>query len=72
MEEADRIAKNIAIIDHGVIIAQGSSEELQKQTNTTTLEEAFLKLTGSAIRDEASSSTDQMRQRHNAWGGGRR
>ncbi|MCX6786636.1 MAG: ATP-binding cassette domain-containing protein [Candidatus Kaiserbacteria bacterium] len=73
MEEADRIAKNIAIIDHGVIIAQGSSEELQKQTSTTTLEEAFLKLTGSAIRDELGSSTDRMRSHyHMRHGGGRR
>lgn len=72
MEEADRIAKNIAIIDHGVIVAQGSSEELQKQTGTATLEEAFLKLTGSAIRDEASGSTDHMRQARRMWGGGHR
>jgi ABC-2 type transport system ATP-binding protein len=72
MEEADRVAKNIAIIDHGVIIAQGSSAELQKQTGTATLEEAFLKLTGSAIRDEASSSIDHMRQARRMHGGGRR
>jgi ABC-2 type transport system ATP-binding protein len=72
MEEADRVAKNIAIIDHGVIIAQGSSEELQQQTGTATLEAAFLKLTGSAIRDEASGSIDHMRQARRMWGGGRR
>ena len=72
MEEADRVAKNIAIIDHGVIIAQGSSVELQRETDTTTLEEAFLKLTGSAIRDETSGSIDHMRQARRMWGGGRR
>ena len=72
MEEADRIAKNIAIIDHGVIIAQGTSGELQKETGTATLEEAFLKLTGSAIRDEAASSTDQMRAHSRRWRGARR
>ena len=72
MEEADRIAKNIAIIDHGVIIAQGSSGELQKQTDTKTLEEAFLKLTGNAIRDEVASSSDKMRTHSQRWRGGRR
>jgi len=72
MEEADRIAKHIAIIDHGNIVAQGTSEELEKQTGTATLEEAFLKLTGNAIRDEAGSPLDRMRRRHNAWGGSRR
>jgi len=46
MEEADRIAQRIAIIDHGKIIAIGTSEELRKQTNTNSLEDAFLALTG--------------------------
>ncbi len=72
MEEADRIAKNIAIIDHGVIIAQGSGAELQKQTATTSLEEAFLKLTGIVIREESANSGDHLRQARRMWGGGRR
>lgn len=72
MEEADRVAKNIAIIDHGRIVAQGTTAELQKQTGTATLEEAFLKLTGSAIRDEAGSSLDRMRRMRSMHGGGRR
>jgi len=72
MEEADRVAKTIAIIDHGVIVAQGTSKELQEQTGTATLEEAFLKLTGSAIRDEAASGLDSMRSRHQMWSRGGR
>jgi ABC-2 type transport system ATP-binding protein len=72
MEEADRVAKNIAIIDHGVIIAQGTSAKLKAQTDTGSLEEAFLKLTGNAIRDEASGSVDHLRQARRMWGGGRR
>jgi len=71
MEEADRVARNIAIIDHGVIIAQGSSAQLQEQTGTASLEEAFLKLTGSAIRDEAGSAVDHMRQARRMHGSGR-
>jgi ABC-2 type transport system ATP-binding protein len=72
MEEADRIAERIAIIDHGKIVAEGSGEELKRQTGTTTLEEAFLKLTGSAIRDEAAGAIDQLRQARQMWGGGNR
>jgi len=72
MEEADRVAKRIAVIDHGKIIAEGSGADLKKQTSTTTLEEAFLSLTGSEIREEARSSVDQMRQARRAWGGGTR
>ena len=61
MEEAERVAQRIAIIDHGKIVAQGSAAELKSQTETDSLEQAFLKLTGSTIREESASATDQMR-----------
>ena len=61
MEEADRVAQRIAIIDHGKIVAQGTSQELKQQTNAETLEQAFLALTGTTIRDETPGSVDQMR-----------
>ncbi len=67
MEEADRIAQRIAIIDHGKIVAIGTSEELKRQTNTTTLEDAFLGLTGTTIREEGASSLDRMRTRRRGW-----
>jgi ABC-2 type transport system ATP-binding protein len=72
MEEADRIAERIAIIDHGKIISVGNGEELKKQTGTGSLEEAFLKLTGSEIREQEGSSLDNMRLRRGVWGGGAR
>ena len=72
MEEASKIAQRIAIIDHGKIIAIGTSEELQNKTETSSLEDAFLKLTGNVIRDEEASATDRLRA-HRQWrGGGRR
>jgi len=72
MEEADRVAKRIAIIDHGTIIAEGSSDELKARTGTVTLEDAFLKLTGNTIREEGGSHLDSMRMRGRLWRGGRR
>lgn len=62
MEEAEKMADRIAIIDHGKIVAQGTAEELEKQTSTMSLEEAFLSLTGRSIREEEASGTDRMRQ----------
>src|SRR5258708_1640425 len=41
MEEAEKNAQRIAIIDHGKIIATGSASELKKETHTKSLEEAF-------------------------------
>ena len=61
MEEAERVAHRIAIIDHGKIIAQGTPDQLKAQTGTDTLEQAFLALTGSTIREEEASGLDKMR-----------
>ena len=62
MDEADRAADRIAVIDHGRLVATGSSAELKAQTKTDSLEGAFLALTGTTIRDESASGADQMRQ----------
>jgi ABC-2 type transport system ATP-binding protein len=67
MDEADRVAQRIAVIDHGKIVAQGSPQELKQQTGKESLEEAFLALTGSTIRDEAATSADQLRQMAKMW-----
>jgi ABC-2 type transport system ATP-binding protein len=72
MDEAERVAQRIAIIDHGKIVAQNTPEGLKAETNTPSLEEAFLALTGSTVRDEAANSNDQLRQMAKMWGGNRR
>src|SRR5262245_25024304 len=67
MDEAERVAQRLAIIDHGKIVAQGTAQELRQQTNTDSLEAAFLALTGTTIRDETANATDQMRQVVRMW-----
>jgi ABC-2 type transport system ATP-binding protein len=72
MEEAERVAQRIAIIDHGKIVATGTAAELKVQTGTDSLEQAFLKLTGTSIRSEAGTSADMMRAMAAMWQRGRR
>jgi ABC-2 type transport system ATP-binding protein len=67
MDEAERVANRIAIIDHGKIVAQGSAQELKQQTGTASLEQAFLALTGTTIRDDRADGADQMRQFAKMW-----
>jgi ABC-2 type transport system ATP-binding protein len=67
MDEADRVARRIAIIDRGKIVAQGSSADLKAQTKTESLEAAFLALTGTTIRDEGADPNAQMRQFAKMW-----
>ena len=72
MDEAERVAHRVGVIDHGKLVAQGTPKAIKEQTGTESLEDAFLKLTGSTIRDESAGSADQMRQFARMWSGGRR
>jgi ABC-2 type transport system ATP-binding protein len=56
LDEAEAVAETIAIIDHGLIIERGTSKQLTKETGTKTLEQAYLKLTGTEIRDESGNN----------------
>lgn len=67
MEEAQEVADRIAIMDHGKIVAIGSSNELLKKTKTNSLEKAFLALTGNVIRDEEATGIDRLRQHRSLW-----
>jgi len=67
MEEAERVAHRVVIIDAGRIVAQGSPAELKVQTGAATLEQAFLALTGSTIREEEATSADQFRRMAKVW-----
>ncbi len=61
IEEAEKVANMVAIIDQGHIVAQGSPEEIKMQTQTTNLEQAFLTLTGRDIRAEEATGLDRLR-----------
>lgn len=67
MDEAEKNADRIVVIDHGKIIAEGSPSDLKAKTKTKNLEEAFLALTGHEIRNEEAGAVDSLRQHRKAW-----
>jgi ABC-2 type transport system ATP-binding protein len=69
MDEVERVAQRVAIIDHGKIIEDGTPVGLKKKTKSKTLEDAFIKLTGKNIREDEMKGIDRMRMGRRMWGG---
>jgi len=71
MEEAERVADQIAVIDHGRIVAEGTPAALRQETGGRTLEDAFIALTGHSIREADAAPIDRMRRMRQVWLGRR-
>jgi ABC-2 type transport system ATP-binding protein len=46
LEEADQLADQIALLDHGTIVAEGTADELKRLVDADDLDDVFLALTG--------------------------
>jgi len=51
MEEAEMLCNRLAIMDRGHIVAIGSPKELMEKTETNSLEQAFIALTGHEVEE---------------------
>lgn len=51
MDEAERLSHRLILVDHGEIIAEGTSYELKDKYGCKNLEEVFIHLTGHSLRD---------------------
>jgi len=56
LDEADALADQLCVMDHGVVIAKGSPAELKDQYQADTLDAVFLGLTGRTLRDTGDAS----------------
>jgi ABC-2 type transport system ATP-binding protein len=62
MDEVEKMAERVAIIDHGKIVTIGTVAEIKQKTGMSNLEDAFISLTGHEIREEeANVGKSQMR-----------
>ena len=52
MDEAEELCNRIAIMDKGQIVTSGSVQELLTKHDAESLEDVFLKTTGSSLADE--------------------
>jgi ABC-2 type transport system ATP-binding protein len=61
LDVVERLCDEVAIIDHGRIVAQGTLDEIRRQRevgNDATLEDVFLKLVSADVRREDLSWID--------------
>lgn len=72
MDEVERVADTVAIIDHGHIIMTDTVAGVIGKNNSKSLEEAFIALTGKNIRADEAGAADHMRQHAKLWRGSRR
>jgi ABC-2 type transport system ATP-binding protein len=68
MDEVERTATRVAIIDHGKLIADDTVQGILQKAGTESLEDAFIKLTGHAIRAEEAGAVAQFRNMARMWG----
>lgn len=62
MEEVERMATMVSIIDHGKILFTGTINEILQKAGKQNLEDAFISMTGTNIREEAGNAgQNQMR-----------
>ena len=64
IEEADKAADRVVIIDEGKVIASGTPAEIKAKSDTADLEEAFIKLTGRQIREEKAEPVMRRHRPH--------
>jgi ABC-2 type transport system ATP-binding protein len=69
MDEAERVATRVAIIDHGRIVRAGTPQHLKESTRTASLEAAYLAIVGTSLRQESVGAIDRMRSAARAWRG---
>ena len=60
MAEAERLCARIGFLAHGKLVAEGTADELKELAGATTLDDAFIKLTGEQLSADESVAQMEM------------
>lgn len=52
MSEAERLCERIGLLADGLLVAEGTADDLRRKANTTNLDDVFIELTGEKLVDE--------------------
>lgn len=69
LEEAEALSDKIGVMLNGKLVAEGTAAELMKKTQTETLEDAFLSLSGKGMFDENAFVCPEKHKRNPAGQG---
>ena len=61
LEEADRLAHTVGLLDGGRLVAEGTPDELKARAGGETLDDVFLALTGHAATTDDENETETLR-----------
>ena len=61
LDEAERAANQVAIIDSGRLVALGTPQQLKERTRTDSLEDAYLVITGADLREQTVGIGEPLR-----------
>jgi len=61
LEEADRLADTVGLLDGGRLVAEGTPAELKAQAGGETLDDVFLALTGHAATPASNDELEEIR-----------
>jgi ABC-2 type transport system ATP-binding protein len=65
MAEAERLCARIGFLAKGKLVAEGTAQELMKKAQATTLDDAFIQLTGEDLSDEANENQEKVAAEEN-------
>ena len=60
MTEAEKLCERIGLLADGLLVAEGTAQELRQKANATNLDDVFIELTGKKLVDDEKEATEKL------------